>query len=127
MGSDMLTVDELAHRLLVGVAVCDKGLDDLQHLHGRLGELDEDTIVDLEKTKELQGLALLGIDLVDTLDADDESELRFGGDVEAVCLLGLTGQPYPLAFCVAVLLYILLRPGEDGLTLLLVLVYASSA
>lgn len=59
-------VDKLTDGLQVGVAVCDEGLDDLQHLNGSLGELDEDTIVDLEKTEELQGLALLGVNLVDT-------------------------------------------------------------
>jgi hypothetical protein len=61
-------VDELTDGLQVGVAVCDEGLDDLQHLNGGLGEADEDTIVDLEKTEELEGLALLGVNLVDTVD-----------------------------------------------------------
>jgi hypothetical protein len=59
-------VDELTDRLQVGVAVRDEGLDDLQHLGRGLGEPDEDTIVDLEETEELEGLALLGVDLVDT-------------------------------------------------------------
>lgn len=59
-------VDELADSLQVGVPVCDEGLDDLQHLNGGLGEPDENTIVDLEETEELEGLALLGINLVDT-------------------------------------------------------------
>jgi len=60
-------VDELADGLQVGVAVGDEGLDNLQHLGGGLGELDEDTIVDLEETEELERLALLGVDLVDTV------------------------------------------------------------
>jgi hypothetical protein len=59
-------VDELTDGLQVGVTVCDERLDDLQHLGGGLGEPDENTIVDLEKTEELEGLALLGVDLVDT-------------------------------------------------------------
>jgi hypothetical protein len=59
-------VDELTDGLQVGVTVGDEGLDDLQHLNSGLGEPDEDTIVDLEKTEELEGLALLGVDLVDT-------------------------------------------------------------
>jgi hypothetical protein len=61
-------VDELTDGLQVGVTVCDERLDDLQHLGGGLGEPDEDAIVDLEKTEELEGLALLGVDLVDTAD-----------------------------------------------------------
>lgn len=81
-------VDELADRLEVGVSVGDKGLDDAQHLDGGLGQTDEDTIVDLEQTEELEGLALLGVDFVDTLDANDESELGLGGDVEVALSLG---------------------------------------
>jgi hypothetical protein len=61
-------VDKLTDGLQVGVTVCDERLDDLQHLGGGLGEPDEDTVVDLEKTEELEGLALLGVDLVDTTD-----------------------------------------------------------
>lgn len=74
-------VDELADRLQVGVTVGDERLDDLQHLSGGLGQADEDTAVDLEETKELQGLALLGVNLVDTLDADDEDKLGLVGDI----------------------------------------------
>jgi hypothetical protein len=59
-------VDELTDGLQVGVTVCDERLDNLQHLNSGLGEPDEDTIVDLEKTEELESLALLGVDLVDT-------------------------------------------------------------
>jgi hypothetical protein len=61
-------VDKLTDSLQVGVAVGDEGLDNLQHLRGGLGEPDEDTIVDLEETEELEGLALLGVDLIDTAD-----------------------------------------------------------
>jgi hypothetical protein len=68
-------VDELADGLEVGVSVCDEGFHDLQHLHSSLGQANEDAIVDLEKSKELEGLPLLGIDFVDTLDTDDEDEL----------------------------------------------------
>ena len=38
----------------------------LKHLARSFGEPDEDTIVDLQKTKQLKSLALLGVDLVDT-------------------------------------------------------------
>ena len=59
-------VDELADGLQVGVTVGNVWLDDLEHLQSSLGKLDEDTVVDLQKTEELKGLALLGVDLVDT-------------------------------------------------------------
>jgi len=113
-------VDELTDSLEVGVAVSDEWLDNLQHLTGSLGELDEDTVVDLEETEEVEGLALLGVNLVDTLDADDESELGLGRDVErALPLCGTLGLD-DIALSLDVLLVVLLGALEDGLALLLV-------
>jgi hypothetical protein len=113
-------VDELTDGLEVGVAVGDEGLDDLQHLGGGLGEADENTVVDLEETEELEGLALLGVDLVDTLDADDEGELGLGGDEEGAILLCLALGVDDVALGLDVLLVVLLGALEDGLALLLV-------
>ena len=113
-------VDQLADSLQVRVTVSDEGLDDLEHLEGSLGEANEDTVVDLEKTKELEGLALLGVDLVDTLDTDNEDELGLGGDVEGARLLGLTREADLLALLVTVLLDVGLGTLEDDTTLLLV-------
>ncbi len=59
-------VDKLLDALQVGVAVGNPGLDNLDHLRSGLGDANEDTVVDLEKAKELQDLAGLGGDLVDT-------------------------------------------------------------
>ena len=114
-------VDELADGLKVRVAVGDEGLDDLQHLHCGLGQANEDAIVDLEETEELEGLALLWVDLVDTLDADDKGEFWFGRHEVGAFLLGDTGEADLLALCVAVLFHIRLGTLEDLLTLLLVL------
>jgi hypothetical protein len=118
----ILTVDEFAHGLLVGVAVGDERLNNLQHLHGSLGKLDEDTVVDLEQAEQLQSLALLGVDLVDTLDADNKGKLRLGRNVEAVAALGLAGQTNLLPLGIAVLLHVLFSSCEDDLALLLALV-----
>jgi hypothetical protein len=60
-------VDELTDALEVGVPIGDPRLDDLDHLSGSLGHLDEDTIVDLTETQELKDLARLRRDLVDTM------------------------------------------------------------
>ena len=60
-------VDELLDALEVGVTVSNPGLDDLDHLSSRLGDTDEDTVVDLEETEELEDLAGLGGHLVDTV------------------------------------------------------------
>lgn len=65
----------------------------LEHLGGCLGQLDEYTIVDLKKAKKLEGLALLGINLVDTLDTDDKCKLRLSRDIEAIRLFRFARQP----------------------------------
>jgi hypothetical protein len=128
-------VDELADGLQVGVSVSDEGLDDLQHLAGGLGEPDEDTVVDLEKTEELEGLALLGVDLVDTaqvsipsgyrekfdvpLDTDNECEPGLSGDEErVVALRGPLGLD-DIALGLCVLLGVLGGALLDDLALLL--------
>jgi hypothetical protein len=56
-----------------------------------LGEFDEDTVVDLEETEELEDLARLGRDLVDTLDADDKGELGLLINEERATLAADTG------------------------------------
>ena len=113
-------VDELLDALQVGVTVSDPGLDDLDHLLGGLGELDEDTVVDLEETEELEDLAGLGGDLVDALDADNEDQLVLSRDLEGTVLLGDTSEADLLALTIAVLLDVLLSTLEDDTTLLLV-------
>lgn len=59
-------VDKLTNGLEVGVSVGDPWLDNLQHLKSGLGHANKDTIVDLEETEELEDLAGLGCDLVNT-------------------------------------------------------------
>ena len=60
-------VDEFTNRLEVGIAVSDEGLDNLQHLRGGFSQAHKDAVVDLEKAEELKSLALLGVNLVDTI------------------------------------------------------------
>lgn len=113
-------VDELTDSLEVGVSVGNKGLDDSQHLAGGLGESDEDAIVDLEETEELERLALLGVNLVDTLDTDYKDQLVLGRDVESVVsLCGTLGLDH-IALCLGVLLVVLFGALENGLAFLLV-------
>lgn len=112
-------VDELADGLQVGVSVGDPWLDNLQHLKGRLGHADEDTVVDLEKTEKLEDLAGLGSDLVDTLDTHNEDQLVLSGDVEGAILLGKSLEADLLTLLVAVFLHIFLGTLEDDTTLLL--------
>lgn len=59
-------VDKLADGGSGGVSVGDEGLDDLDHVPGGLVQLDEDSVVELSQSKQLQDLLGLGGKLVDT-------------------------------------------------------------
>lgn len=65
-----LAVATLVHKFLdgleVGVAVGDVRLDDAKHGHGSRVDPHEHSVVDLEETEQLQDLADLGGDTVDT-------------------------------------------------------------
>ena len=117
------------------VPVSDIWLNETKHLLGSLGDLDEDTVVDLEETEQLQRLALLGVDLVDTvkvnlcplrsirccipLDADDEDKLVLGRDEERVIALRTALCLDNVALSLAVLLVVFLSALKDDLALLL--------
>ena len=75
----------------------------------------------MEEAEELQGLALLGVDLVDTFDADYESEFGLGWDIVGAFLLRDTSEADLLALGIAVFFDIGLGPLENLVPLLLVL------
>lgn len=106
-------VDELTDGLEVGGTVGNVGLDELEHLRGSLVELDEDTVVDLEQTEELQDLAGLGRNVVDTAETDNKGNLGLRGDVEVTAGTGSTAETDLLALGGTVLLGVLLSPLED--------------
>ena len=118
-------VEKLTDGLEVGVTVGDVGVDNGQHLLGSLGQADESTAVDLEQTEQLEDLAGLRSDLVDTLDTDNEDQLGLILDVEVALLAGSAGQADLLTLSIAVLLDVGLSTLEDNSTLLLVGLYGS--
>lgn len=59
-------VDQFAYGFQVRVTPCNVGLADTQHVDGGLVQLDEDTIVDLTQTEQLQNFTYFWGDLVDT-------------------------------------------------------------
>lgn len=113
-------VDEFTNALKVGVTIGNVWVNNGQHLSGSLGELDEDSVVDLEKTEKLQNLARLRSNLVDTLDTDNEDELGLSRDIEGTLLLAQTSQADLLTLSITVLLDIRLGTLEDDSTLALV-------
>ena len=60
-------VDEFTNGLEVGVPVSDVWVHDGEHLLGGFGQADEDAVVQLEKTEELENLARFRGDLGDTV------------------------------------------------------------
>ena len=66
---------------------------DPEHVGGGLVHLDEDSVVDLPQSEELEDLPDLGRHLVDTTDPHDEGQLGLSGDVVVTVLLGITLQP----------------------------------
>lgn len=113
-------VDQLSDGGQVGVTVSDVWLSQLEQLRGSLGDLDEDTRVDLGQTEQLQDLSWLRWDLGDTLDSDDEHQLRLSLNVEGVVGLGLTLGLNEGTLSVSVLLVVGGGSLSDSLSLLLV-------
>jgi hypothetical protein len=60
-------VDELTDGLEVWVAIGNVRVDDGEHLLRGFSQADEDAVVDLQETQELEDLARLGCDLRDTV------------------------------------------------------------
>jgi hypothetical protein len=85
-------VDQTTDGLHVGVTVGNVRLDQLKHLGSGLVETDKDTVVDLQKTQELENLTGLGGNVVDTTDTDNEDELLLSGNVVVTLSLGLTTE-----------------------------------
>jgi len=74
-------VDQFTDGLEVRLAISDIRFNEAEHLEGWLGGLDEDTVVDLQQTEELEDLAGFGGNLIDTLDTHNEDQLGLSRDV----------------------------------------------
>lgn len=111
-------VDEFADALQVRSTVGNVGFDNAQHVDGSLVELDKDTVVDLVQAEELQDLAGLGAELVDTLDADNESKLGGFRNVEGTFRASKTSQADFFAFSGQVFLDVGFSALEDFFSLL---------
>ena len=107
-------VQELAHRLEVGVTVGDEGVDHAEHVHDGLVHAQEDAVVDLAQAEELQDLADLGGDADDTANADDEHNLGLGLAVVVAVELGLAAEADGVVLDLAVLLHVLLGRLEHN-------------
>ena len=113
-------VDELADALEIGVAVCDEGLDNLQHLEGSFCKLDEDARINMQEAKKLEGFAFLRVNLVDTLDADYEDELRLSIDVIVAFRFGKAAKADLFALGITIFLDVRFGTLKDNFALFFV-------
>lgn len=65
-------VDQFSNSLQVGLSVGDVRFDSEEHFRSSFGDFDEDSVVDLEETEELQDFAGLGGNVVDTESQKDD-------------------------------------------------------
>jgi len=99
----------------IGGTVSDVWFHASKHDHGGLVDLQEDGVVDLQKTEQLQDLGGLGGHTVDTTDADNQQHLGFSGHVKLVVVLGLTLVSDQVLFLVSVFLHISFGAFESDL------------
>ncbi len=83
-------VDDVLDRLKAGVTVSDEGLDQSEHFDGGGIDTDEDTIVELSKSQQLQDLLHLRRDSDDTADTDNEDQLLLRSNEDLVIGLGVS-------------------------------------
>jgi hypothetical protein len=110
-------VDQLANGLKVGGTVSDVRVNQLEHLSSGVGEAEEDTVVNLEKTEQLEDLAGLRSDVVDTLDTDNEDQLGLGRNIEVTSSLSLAVETNLITLLGAVFANVLVSALEDDATL----------
>ena len=66
---------------------------DPEHVLGSLVHLDEDSVVDLSQSEELEHLPDLGGHLVDTTDSHDKSQFGLSTNIVVTLFLGISLQP----------------------------------
>jgi hypothetical protein len=81
-------VDQFPHGLEAGGSVSHIRLDEFQHLAGSLVDSNEYGIVDLTESEQLQDLAGLGVQVVDTSNSNNQNELGFRLNEEGVIPFG---------------------------------------
>merc|ERR1719506_1251542 len=107
-------VDQLLHRLQVRVAERNVRCDVLEHVDDRLVNLQEHAVVELAEAEELEDLARLRGELVDTDDTDAEDQLRLRLDEELAQRFGLATHRDQVLLSVRVLLIELLGVRLEG-------------
>ena len=114
-------IDQFTDALEIGLTIGNVWLDNLQHLNGGSIQTNKHTIVDLTETEELQNLARLGANLVDTLDTDNKGKLGGIRNIERSLRASNTLQTDLFTFLMKVLLDVLFSTLEGNFITLSVL------
>jgi len=109
-------VDKLSDGGQRRVSEGDIGSDDSEHLLNGSVDLEEDTVVELLQSEELQDLSGLGSHLVDTDESGSEQELGLGLNEEVAVLSGLTSESDQVSLTSSVLLQVLDRARLEFLS-----------
>jgi len=109
-------VDQRTNRLEVGISKSNVWFDALQHVQSGSSQSDENTIVNLSQSQELQDLLWFRSQTVDTSDTNDKGNLGFRFNEEVSCFLGLSSDSDERSFGTSVFLYVLFGSLEDDLS-----------
>jgi len=112
-------VQQLANSGMVGIAVGNVRFNQSEELLGSLGNSQENTIVNLQKSEKLKSLSGLRCNLVNTLDSNDENELGLRGNIERT--IGLSSTLLLNNRALSLVVFFLISSGflKDNLSLLL--------
>jgi len=82
-------VDQLGNGLSVWNSVSDPWLNNSKHVHGGLVVLEEDGVVNLEKSQKSENFLWLRGESVNTLNSDNKENCWFSWNVDGTLFLGL--------------------------------------
>jgi len=85
-------VNQIRDGVSSGVAESDIRFDLLDHVKSSSVNSDEDTVVDLSKSEQLEDLSDLGSQVVNTSDSDHKDDSRFSGNVERTSSSGFSSE-----------------------------------
>jgi hypothetical protein len=80
--SESSFVDKITDCLSIWVSVGDKRFNSLKHVKSGLVDSDEGSVVQLSQSEQSEDFLNSWVDVVDTLDSDNESNFGFWGDIE---------------------------------------------
>jgi len=106
-------VNQVPNALLIRISPGNVRLTNSEHVDCGLVQLDKNAVVDLPQSEQLESLANLRMDLVDTSNTDDKGEFGLSWDIEVTLISGLSEHSDLIPFLLSVFLDVLFRSLED--------------